>query len=49
MKSINLTSFRDHLDQEHGKPGKITRTEYEEKNIYPELKIMHQTLDCQPL
>ncbi len=30
MKSNNLTSFKDHLDQEYGKVGTQSRTEYEE-------------------
>ncbi|MCB9311003.1 MAG: helix-turn-helix transcriptional regulator [Lewinellaceae bacterium] len=30
MKSKNLTSFKEHLDQEYGKVGTKTRTEYEE-------------------
>ena len=30
MKNNSLTSFRDHLDQEYGKIGTKTRTEYEE-------------------
>jgi len=30
MKSNNLTSFKDHLDKEHGKVGTKSRTEYEE-------------------
>lgn len=30
MKSNNFTSFRDHLDEEYGKIGSKSRTEYEE-------------------
>ncbi len=30
MKSNNLTSFRAHLDEEYGKKGSNSRTEYEE-------------------
>ena len=30
MKSNNLTSFKDHLDQEYGKVGTKSQTEYEE-------------------
>ena len=30
MKSSNLTSFKDHLDEQYGKVGTKSRTEYEE-------------------
>jgi hypothetical protein len=30
MKSSNLKSFRDHLDEQYGKVGTKSRTEYEE-------------------
>ena len=30
MKNSNLTSFRDHLDEQYGKEGTKSRTEYEE-------------------
>jgi hypothetical protein len=28
MKNSNLTSFRDHLDEQYGKEGTKSRTEY---------------------
>jgi HTH-type transcriptional regulator / antitoxin HipB len=30
MKSSNLSSFRDHLDEQYGKVGSKSRTDYEE-------------------
>ena len=47
MKSNNLTSFKDHLDQEYGKPGNINRTEYEEGFEAFKLGVLLQELRTQ--
>lgn len=47
MKNNNLTSFRDHLDQEYGKEGTKSRTEYEEGFESFKLGVLLQDLRTQ--
>jgi HTH-type transcriptional regulator/antitoxin HipB len=44
MKSSNLKSFRDHLDEQYGKVGTKSRTEYEEGFEAFKLGMMLQDL-----
>jgi HTH-type transcriptional regulator/antitoxin HipB len=44
MKSSNLTSFREHLDEQYGKIGTKSRTEYEEGYEAFKLGVMLQDL-----
>ena len=44
MKNNNLTSFTDHLDQEYGKVGTKSRTEYEEGFEAFKLGVMLQEM-----
>lgn len=44
MKGNNLTSFRDHLDEQYGKVGTKSRTEYEEGFETFKLGVMLQDL-----
>ena len=44
MKSNRLTTFRDHLDEQYGKNGSLTRTEYEEGFEAFKLGILLQDL-----
>ncbi len=44
MKRNNLTSFKDHLDKEHGKVGTKSRTEYEEGFEVFKLGVLLQDL-----
>lgn len=44
MKNNNLTSFRDHLDEQYGTVGSKSRTEYEEGFEAFKLGVMLQDL-----
>jgi HTH-type transcriptional regulator / antitoxin HipB len=44
MRSNNLKSFRAHLDEEYGKKGSISRTEYEEGYEVFKLGVILQDL-----
>lgn len=44
MKSDNIKSFRDHLDEEYGKVGTKSRTEYEEGIEAFKLDVLLQDL-----